>query len=186
MIDEEERGDFDPARSYPRATKPHHFAVNPKEYDDDVIRELAKEGAARAFFVSAWADGAEEAGHSFGGGTNLDDVAPATPDEILDGADQFLDSLEKLNRASIGELYREAAAAPGRHSREPDPEEFGYYMAMQSMGHGVGWYDDHPTPTGGEFSHPDVEVHVEVSEDDEDDFSIAWWELSERFAKPRR
>lgn len=185
MIDEQERGDFDPARSYPRETKPHHFSVNPEEYDDDVIRDLAKEGAARAFFVSAWADGAEEAGHDFGAGTNLDDVAPATPDEILDGAAQFLDSIEKLNGASISELFREAAEAVGHHERNPEPEEFGYYLAMAAMGHGVSWYDNHPEPTAGELSLPDVEVHVEVSEDDEDDFSIAWWELSERLAEPR-
>lgn len=34
---------------------------------------------------------------------------------------------------------------PGDHYREPDEDEFGYCMAMQAMGHGVGWDDNHPS-----------------------------------------
>ena len=49
-----------------------------------------------------------------------------------------------MNRAPIEHIYQAAARAPGRHTRRPTPSDFGYALAMQSLGHGVSWFDDHP------------------------------------------
>jgi len=181
-IGEEGEKPFDPSRRYPRETKPHHFAVNTSYVPDEFV-----ESAARAFFVSAWADAAEEQGESFSG-MQLMDVAPPTPDEVIEHAARFIKSVEKLNGRSIDELYAEAANAPDEadHSREPTPSEFGHYLAMEAMGHGVSWYDDHPEPEAGPFVVPAVGIRVEVDPDDVDDAKVTWFELSERHARPRR
>ena len=41
---------------------------------------------------------------------------------------------------SLTEVWRRASAADGR---EADPNELGYYLTMQALGHGVAWDDDH-------------------------------------------
>lgn len=178
-IGEEGEKPFDPARRYPRETKPHHFAVNTSYVPDEFV-----ESAARAFFVSAWANAAEEQGESFSG-MQLMDVAPATPNEVIEHAARFIKSVEKLNGRSIDELYDEAANAPGKYYRDPDPSEFGHYLAMEAMGHGVNWYDNHPVPRAGKFVVPAVEIHVSVDPDDVDAAQLDYFGLSERFAKAR-
>lgn len=173
----EERS-FDPEASYPRDVRPHHFSVNPSnESRDEIVT-----GAARAFFVSAWANAAEEAGHSFSGGTILDDVAPETPEEVLEFARGFITSVENVNQGkSIDSLYREHEKAA--ESDEADPESFGWYIAMPAMGHGVHWYDEFPAPPSGEIILPPVEFHVEVDPDDIDSATVSWAEISERLAR---
>jgi hypothetical protein len=53
--------------------------------------------------------------------------------------------LEKVNGVSLETIFETCRDAEGKHSREPDEDEFGYCMAMQAMGHGVGWDDNHPS-----------------------------------------
>ena len=148
----------------------------------DEFRDEIVEGAARAFFVSAWADAAEEAGHEFAGGTQLEDVAPETPEEVMEFARQFITSVEKVNRKSIDSLYLEHLEAAG-NAADADAERFGWYIAMPAMGHGVHWYDDYPEPPSGPIRLPDVEFHVSVDPDDIDSTSVDFSEISERLAR---
>lgn len=186
IVHREERAPFDPERRYARETKPHHFAVNRRRLrrnSDSATRNAIVEGAASGFFVSAWADGAEEAGHSFAGGTRLEDEAPPVPRELERFAEKFVRSVEKLNRQSISDLYMEHAEASGRHEFEPSPSAFGHYLAMASLGHGTSWYDYHDAPAGGEVVLPSTEVYVDVSPDDIDSVDVNYAELSERLAR---
>lgn len=135
---------------------------------DSTFRDAWLEGAARAFFVSAYADFVEE-GHSTD--NELDDIererrlslprpgaredwmdyAPPTPPNAYALAGELWALIEakcdvfgtKLNGgAGVYSLALRAEAVDGT---APDAEKFGHYMAMEAMGHGVSWFDDHET-----------------------------------------
>lgn len=113
--------------------------------------------AARAAWVSAWADAAEEQGHSYGGGCDLMDVAPETPKRALDFARRWAAMFQKFNGIDLAQAFERARAMPGKHRKAPTADDFGHYSMMQSLGHGVAWCDDHPRHG---FKLPYVEFHV--------------------------
>jgi hypothetical protein len=144
-------------------------------------------GAAKAFFVTAYADFVEE-GHSTdnelskaerearldlprpGAGEDWMDYAPEPPPAAFALAGELWAALEAANKVSVYVLAERADQADVDHKskcekcdREGfDAEEFGHYLAMQAMGHGVSWFDDH-----GDF---DLEVpHIECSQCSFDD-----------------
>lgn len=107
-------------------------------------------GIAHAFFVCAWADEEEQKGRSYPG-MELTEVAPDTPLEAVIEAAIFLGHFEEVNGASaILSLYH-AARAEGVSDdewvdgswAEDHAIEFGWYLGMQGLGHGVSWSDDH-------------------------------------------
>lgn len=125
---------------------------------DSDFRDAFLEGAARAFFVCAYADFVEE-GHSTdndltdeerasrlelprpGAGEDWYDYAPETPPNAYALAGELWQGLHAANgRAGVYTLALDAECAD---QRAPDPEEFGRLLAMQAMGHGVSWFDDH-------------------------------------------
>ena len=107
----------------------------------------------RALFVSAYADACDEGNlpdcDTAGPGDDWMDVSPDTPQTALDAGKRLALRIAALNGASIGELLNRAYAADGLDPECPDTYEpkyrsdFGHYLAMQSLGHGVGWFDDH-------------------------------------------
>jgi hypothetical protein len=109
------------------------------------VRKEIIAAAARAAFVQGWASYKEERGETAGwGGQDLMDLAPATPGAARVWANELIDKMEKLNHGkSIEAMYRHAAMKSG-HAKVPTPEDFGHYTAMQALGHGVAWCDDHP------------------------------------------
>jgi hypothetical protein len=113
------------------------------------MRDEIIAGAARAFYVLAWVNAEEEKGRSHGG-CELMDVAPNTARWALRYAKRFAKRVEADNGASLDVLYERArllTEAPDgmRHARrEPTPDLFGHYLAMQAMGQGVAWSDDYP------------------------------------------
>jgi hypothetical protein len=146
-------------RAFQQALSQHRAGPR-KGSSDPALRRQIVDAMARAFFVSAWAQGEEEkpdfhergyGGHGHGRGVELMEVAPATSASAKKHAKEIATRIERDNGKSLGELYAMAAEAPGRHSKDPNPYDFGHYIAMQSMGHGVSWYDDHP-----EFGMKDV------------------------------
>lgn len=171
---------FDPERRYPRETKPHHFMVNSHS---DFDRDEVVQAASRAFFVDAWTNRAAALGHTFPG-ENLMDVAPENPEDVQEWGTRFIQTVERLNDKDIRLLYEEAAGAgtPSDHRTEPTPETFGHYLAMQSLGHGVSWYDDHPEPSGGAIRLPNVETAVAVDPGDVFSSEAEFFEIDERFA----
>lgn len=149
-----------------------------EEFDRDEFIEAA----ARAMFVSAWADAMEEAGRSdLISGVELYDVAPDTPAEARKAARALARAYERANGRKLKSLWKLAVTVPGKHYREPTLDDFGYSLAMQSLGHGVGWEDNHPSFP---LVIPPAELHVS---DDE-----VYWEVPEprrpraRKAKPNR
>lgn len=51
--------------------------------------------------------------------------------------------LEAANPSAQGGMYALAERAEQADGVAPDPEHFGRDLAMQAMGHGVSWFDDH-------------------------------------------
>jgi hypothetical protein len=107
------------------------------------IKQQIEHAAARAFFASAWADQAEETGHSgiFSGA----DIMQVMPDEIdpaaLHAARTLVMDTERANPCAdgIAGLWRIVSELPRDGAdRECTPELFGHYLAMQAMGTGVG------------------------------------------------
>lgn len=107
--------------------------------------------AARAAFVQEWASRVErdvEDGRRkrtpYGAGDDIMDFAPKrTPASANKWAKEMIAKVEKLSKEDIVDLYHRLEAEPG-HRRSPTLEDFGHYIAMQAVGHGVSWGDDHP------------------------------------------
>lgn len=95
---------------------------------------------ARALFVDAWARRQEEAGKRFRPGVDLMDQAPGTNKAAKVAAADLAKTIERRNSKSLEDLFRDAVAAGG----EDNSDKFGHYLAMQSLGHGVSWFDDNP------------------------------------------
>jgi hypothetical protein len=106
------------------------------------LTQEIKRGMALAFFGSAYADQADEAGEPMRG-----EIMDQLPDEIDSAALHAADTLHfdicRANRVqTLDELYRKAQYIVGLHDDKGDrpltPELFGHYCAMQAMGCGVG------------------------------------------------
>lgn len=120
-------------------------------YDNAILK-----GAARGLFVQAYASRQEER-YSAGkknarrAGPEEDwmDIAPPTPRDAYLAASWLLAKLECANKRSVFELITMAARAdglPGWGYVMATPsyqEDFGHYIAMQAVGHGVSWFDNH-------------------------------------------
>lgn len=111
--------------------------------DKDGYRVVFIRAAARAFFVSSWAYAVEQHGGRFAPGTELMDAAPATPDVVMLHAASFLGALERTNGVCLAVIWHRAQLGDD-HRRTPTLEDFGHYLAMEAMGSGVAWTDDHP------------------------------------------
>lgn len=118
------------------------------------MREIELEfirGAARAMFVSEWASIEELHGRTYPG-MELMDVAPVTPQYAELEAARLLGKFESANHSHLSRILFHAAVAEidGEWCGEAQSQwinenarEFGHYIAMQAMGHGVSWFDDH-------------------------------------------
>lgn len=152
---------------------------------DSEFRDSWLEGAARAFFVTAYADYCDE-GHSEDNdltdeereerlalpratmGADWYDYAPATPPAAYALAGELWGKLETVNHASVymlAERAKQADCDAGKmtDNEEIDPEDFGRDLAMQAMGHGVSWFDDH---ANFEIKIPHVECSMCSFSDD--------------------
>ncbi len=102
-------------------------------------------GMARCLFVLEWSDREDEHGRHYPGQA-LEHVAPPTPREAIDAAHNLCGRFEQLNGLDVHALLWQAAVADGKPHEYPGDryaENFGHYLAMQALGHGVGWFDDH-------------------------------------------
>jgi len=119
-------------------------------HSDSDFRDEFIEGAARAFFVTAYADFVEDPEREQGAydylaascGADWMDCAPeTTPPNAYALAGELWGALYHLNgKAGVYTLALNAEAADGQ---PVDAKEFGHYLAMAAMGHGVSWFDDH-------------------------------------------
>lgn len=116
----------------------------------DLEKVIIEKAIARTMFVTAWADEMEEQGKSFAPQQEIMSVAPSTPSVAIKEAYRFVGALENQNHMMISTLIHQAAKADGLtiDSMEESQlaeyaREFGHYMSMEAMGHGVSWFDDH-------------------------------------------
>ena len=114
-----------------------------RDFDSEFTEEFA-EGAARALWVSAWASEMEEKGETFPG-EDVMDVAPPTPLSAWVAAGELIGRLEQANGVVVEVLAARAAEADGNgyDVTAIDASEFGHYLAMEALGHGVSWFDNH-------------------------------------------
>lgn len=106
-------------------------------------RPELNDSIARTLFVTAWADREESEGRTYPG-KELFDVAPPAPAEAYHAAAELIRSTEVKNRRLIDTIYKRALEASKREDSSSTLEEFGYLLAMQALGHGVGLEDEFP------------------------------------------
>lgn len=127
------------------------------DYPD--VRDTVITAMARALFVQAYASREEEAGRGIGPGEDWTDHAPPTTAAAWYAAEKLGNAIEKLNLIGLNTLYGACAAYyPSEHRVEPQPDDFGFYLAMQSVGSGLAWADDHPDPG---LRVPRTEFHLD-------------------------
>lgn len=125
---------------------------------DNSLKSAFLEGAAKAFFATAFADLCEDwqnytdnedewpevvRNHRAGPGEDWMDTIPEVPVACYAEAGMLWAEIESDNKCDMYNIVRRAATADGVD--EIDVENFGHYMAMEAMGHGVSWWDDHAT-----------------------------------------
>jgi hypothetical protein len=110
----------------------------------------------RTLFVDAYASFVERAQEDrepiddlprAGAGEDWMDHAPETPLWTESEAQTAIDRIESMGR-TVERLYELASESCARDARScvrkrHNPEQFGHYLAMQYVGHGVAWDDDH-------------------------------------------
>jgi hypothetical protein len=109
------------------------------------MRDEIRESMAKTFFAVAWADYQEQVLGEGLQGEIMDQIPDDYPESAYSAADKLIEGLERLNGVTVETIFDLCRKEPGNHYREPDADEFGYCMAMQAMGHGVGWDDNHPS-----------------------------------------
>ena len=112
------------------------------------LHKTMVDAMGRALFVSAWADRQEERGKALHG--ELMDLAPRTSTEAKRAALRLEGQFQALNVGGLTVLLYKAAKADGMDAYadgfyvSPDyARDFGHYLAMEALGHGVSWFDDH-------------------------------------------
>lgn len=119
----------------------------------------ARESAARAMYVTGWASAWEMAVEDgiaselpWSGGDDLMDVAPDEHSQMWDDAGTLLRTFFMDNRLDAAAFFDSI-----------DPEQFGHYLAMQAMGHGVG-LEEVAGLDSDALKVPYIEAHVDVAE----------------------
>jgi hypothetical protein len=98
-------------------------------------------GMAKAFFASAWADQADEAGQTLRGEI-MDQMPLAIDPAAMHAARNLYMALELANKRPPEYMFRLLCdVCNGQGDREHTEDIFGHYAAMQAMGHGVGLDD---------------------------------------------
>lgn len=147
-------------------------------HSDSSFRDSFLEGAAKAFFAMAYAAYVEEGDSTDNdldeverneranlprarNGGDWMDCIPEVPPNAYALAGELWAGLHAANgKAGVYSLALHAEAADGE---APDPEEFGHYLAMQAMGTGVSWFDDHKRFN---LKVPSIECHDSTFSED--------------------
>lgn len=119
-------------------------------------------GMVWGLWEAAWLDGRDHwADEHCKQGAEVPKGCPDPPDEVMLHAASLWGRVSQLNKMSPVCLLAMAKAADGMHDEDiADAEycfDFGWCLAMQSLGHGVSWFDDHEQ---FEMETPDVEFYV--------------------------
>lgn len=140
------------ARLQGRGWRP--FPGGAVENPRDQTREAILGGMASALWVTSWASYCEELsparqaklreeGLIPGGGGDWADAAPSTPPTAQLAAKRLAQAFEERNGVTIQKLFERAMEADGGVGTSKKADLFGHYLAMQALGNGVSWFDDH-------------------------------------------
>lgn len=145
---------------------------NPDDFDDSI-----KDGMARAIWVTSFADWvggmpkAQQRELGAGSGGDWNDAAGETPRSADEAGQALLELYERANDQSIADLFRAAAQADGRKPSARLADLFGHALAMQALGTGVAWTDDHkPFP----LKRIHFQAWVDGDPDDRDGWRVDW------------
>jgi hypothetical protein len=108
------------------------------------MRQTIIDAMAEAFFASAWVDlqNESENGMNLSGVETFDVMPDETDPAAIEAAEKLCYSIEGAHNETIAEIFRLLCnLTENEGDREHTPEMFGYYAAMQAMGHGVGLYN---------------------------------------------
>lgn len=153
---------------YPRAT-----------FVGESIRQEITDACAWMLWAQAWISHQEELGDEGvnpGAGGSWDAYVPEVPDAVTKGAQALIASVERMNGATIDELYTRVLATVPTNKRgtSSNPERFGTLLGYQAAGAGIGVRDD--------FPHARIKV-PEVSVYAYSDTGADVGNVDERFAK---
>lgn len=112
-------------------------------YSGSDFRDSVLTGMAQAFFAQAYADYVERDDPDLprpGPGEDWMDFLPPLPGNAWAMAGELWKAIERLNTRSMYTIAQEIEAAVS----DPDWHDFGFCLAMQAMGTGVAWADNHP------------------------------------------
>ncbi len=132
------------------------------------VEKIIINAMARALFVqwwATWADGHTQATGErlYPMGCELYDHAPETPASAFREAAYLAGYVSALNGVDLFRLARNAAIKDGVLDTNSLPdkywEDMGFYIAMQCLGHGVSWLDDHADPEWKLLSYYDVDFY---------------------------
>ena len=126
------------------------------KYDPKRARRQIIDSFTRTLFVQAYATFVEQANEDGedtsdlpqpGPGEDWMDSAPETPESAVQAGLDGIAAIEKRYGVPIEELAfiasEECLKTRCHASRDHNAEAFGHYLAMQYVGHGVSWSDDH-------------------------------------------
>jgi hypothetical protein len=148
-----------PKKTSPKQTKSYRSRTSSEtvqHHDPEILH-----GMSRGPWSVLWANYQEEAGASFSG-QDIYELAPEAPAWAKEWARKLASAIVQLNgNFSLEQIYR---AAQGEGFAR-DKEAFGYYLGMQSAGHGVAWDDDISGATL-KIRHPSSEFYEGVRDID--------------------
>ena len=136
-------------------------------------------GMAQAFWATTWADKMDETGHSEAMmSTEITEIMPEVPQKAFMLADELKNEIDAANHIDLDtfippgfsgeqlELPEEGKEqTDGLSWSSSDAESFGWYLAMQAMGHGVSWSDSHEDHG---LTMPHFDKAYELEDDAED------------------
>ena len=111
------------------------------------MRDEFIEGVATALFADLWMNAVEELAEDYSGlyrdlypgpGGAWLDVLPDLPKSAIANAKEYLKKLQAVNHATLRQIVSWAES-----DGDIDVNDLGFYFAMQSLGHGISWFDDH-------------------------------------------
>lgn len=140
------------------------------EEEDEVLLQELTESFARTIFVLAWADAMEEDGISLSQVDLMKD-APKTSPGAFSAARKFMEDFGAANNRPVSKLYEQLLLDDDLGDTGKNRGDFGYYMAMEALGHGVSWADDHHQHS---LEVPDIDfgMHDLLPQD----YHLAEWE----------
>jgi hypothetical protein len=128
-----------------RAGRDKPFFAGREWRENPSLESFTIDGVEKALWIPAWHDYQIETGGEYASyDGNIADVAPEPPEETRSQAKALIAKMTQGGNL-IGPLMDAARAdsIAGDDLNEEYAEDFGYYITMSTLGHGVGWEDDH-------------------------------------------